>query len=225
MARHPVILPFCILILLIGGLSMASQETMITLPSARESSASLEKAIRNRRSVREYTSAPLALEEVAQLLWAAQGITGKEGGRAAPSAGALYPMEVCVVVGKVEGLAAGLYRYVPDGHRLAKVQDGDFREALMGAALGQDAIGAAPATIVITAEVARCAKKYGERARRYVDMEAGHISQNIYLQAVPLGLGTVAMGAFDDARVGKLLGLRAGEEPLYLMPVGRVTGR
>jgi SagB-type dehydrogenase family enzyme len=207
------------IITLHGGLAMA-QET-ISLPEARDSTVTLEASIRARHSVREFTSEPLALGDVGQILWAAQGIVKADGRRSVPSAGALYPIEVYLVVGAVEGLDAGVYRYVPQGHKLARVSSGDVRTQLTAAAIGQEAIAHAPATLVIGAELARSSGKYGERARRYVDMEAGHVSQNVYLQVVPLGLGTVAMGAFRDERVREICGMRRGEEPLYIMPFGK----
>jgi SagB-type dehydrogenase family enzyme len=201
----------------------AAPHPEITLPPPRtESTTSLEEALLKRRSVRTYRGEPLTLTEIAQLLWAAQGITGAGGLRTAPSAGALYPLELLVVAGEVEDLPPGVYRYNPDGHTLARAIEGDLRKDLTGAALGQEAVEEAPAVLVITAFPDRTTGKYGERGIRYVHMEAGHCAENVFLQAVSLDLGTVTIGAFDDRRVGEVLGLDPGEEPLYLMPVGRV---
>ncbi len=189
-------------------------ETM-DLPAPRTTSdVSLEEALASRRSVREFTDELLTLEEISQLLWAAQGITADWGGRTAPSAGALYPLEVYVAT------PDGLYHYVPQGHRAEVVSRRDLREALAGAALGQAAVSDAPAVFVVAAVYARTAGKYGDRAERYVKLEAGHVGQNILLQAVALGLGAVPMGAFLDDQVRRVLNLPAEQEPLYLIPVG-----
>ena len=175
----------------------------------------LERALTGRRSVREFAARGLSTAQVGQLLWAAQGVTDREGRRTAPSAGALYPLELLVV------LPEGSFRYLPAEHALAGVRDGDLRPVLRSAALGQEAVADAPLVVVIAAVPARTAAKYGdERAMRYVLLEAGHAAQNLLLEAVVLGLGAVPVGAFDDARVAAILGLGPGEVPLYLVPVG-----
>jgi SagB-type dehydrogenase family enzyme len=204
-----------------------SSAAVVVLPQPRlEGSLSVEEALARRRSVREYTDAPLTLGQLSQLLWAAQGITElRYGLRTAPSAGALYPLEVYVAVELVDDLRPGVYRYVSRGHRLEPVLDGSVREQLCRDALSQSAVADAPVTLAVTAVPGRTTGKYGERGRRYVAMEAGHAAQNVCLQAVPLGLGTVVMGAFDDVAVQRTLGLRAGEEPLYLIPVGRPSSQ
>ncbi len=193
----------------------------IELPEPQlDSPTSIESALRRRRSVREFLSRPVTLAQVSQLLWAAQGLTGNEGRRTAPSAGALYPLELLVVAGNPGELPAGIYRYRPGSHDLVLVHVGDRRRPLASAALGQEWVAQAPLTLAITAVFDRTARKYGQRARRYVDMEAGHAAQNIHLQAVALDLGTVVVGAFDDAEVSKVLGLAGNEQPLCLMPIG-----
>ena len=194
-------------------------EIKLSLPQ-KKSDIFLEKAISRRRSIREYKDEPLTLEEVSQLLWAAQGITAGWGGRTAPSAGALYPLEIYLVAGRVKNLEPGIYHYRPDGHFLVKVVSGDKRFALFNAGLWQSPIKNAPISLVICAEYSRTTRKYGERGRKYVHIEVGHVGQNIYLQAESLGLGTVAIGAFNDGAVKKILKLDA-EEPLYIMPVGK----
>ena len=181
----------------------------------------MEGALAERRSVREYTGEGLTRAELGQLLWAAQGITGVEGGRAAPSAGAFHPLEVYVAVGAVDDLPSGIYRYEPGRHGLALVADGDRRAELAGAALGQESVRDGAAVIALAAAYRRTTGKYGERGIRYVHMEAGHAAQNVCLQAVALGLGTVVVGAFDDRDVKRILNLGAKEEPLCLIPVGR----
>ncbi|MEM2123714.1 MAG: SagB/ThcOx family dehydrogenase [Methanolinea sp.] len=189
-------------------------------PPVKGGSLSLEEAIAKRRSQRSFSARPLALSDVSQLLWAAQGITGERGFRSVPSAGALYPLEVLLVAGSVEGLRPGVYRYVPATHSLRVEREVDIRQDLQSAAVNQPAVGQAPATIAIAAVPSRTTAKYEERGTRYVHMEAGHAGQNVYLQAEALGLGTVAIGAFSDERVAALLDLGEGEVPLYLMPVG-----
>ncbi len=180
---------------------------------------SVESALLARRSIRDYRDAPLVLKEAAQLLWAAQGRNRPGGYRTCPSAGALYPLEVYLATGNVEGLEAGNYRYDSARHLLVRCLAGDPRRSLAGAALGQLMIAHAPATLVICAVFERITGKYGSRGLRYAFMEAGHAAQNVCLQAVSLNLGTVVVGAFQDDKVKEVLGLQ--EEPLVLLPVGR----
>ena len=202
---------------------MSTVETPVELPRPTLSSEqSLESALKERRSVREYSHRPLTRSELAQLLWAAQGITGPDGLRTAPSAGALYPLEVSVVVGRVDGLPSGIYRYKAERHELVLVEEGDRRGELRAAALGQEYVEAGAAVIALAAVHARTTEKYGKRGIRYVHMEVGHAAQSVWLQATALGLGTVVVGAFDDAPVKRILGLARDEEPLCLMPVGRL---
>ncbi|TVR62755.1 MAG: SagB/ThcOx family dehydrogenase [Spirochaetaceae bacterium] len=195
----------------------------VTLPAPDTAgSVTVERAISERRSVRQYAPGALTVAELGQLLYAAQGVTEtRTGYRASPSAGATFPLELYAAVGDVDGLSAGLYRYVPASHELVSVSADDVRAALHDAALRQPMVRDAPVVLVMTGVTARTAGRYGERAERYVAMEAGHASQNVYLQATALGLGTVAVGAFDDRSIGQVLGVSADEQPLYLMPVGR----
>ncbi len=183
---------------------------------------SVEAALAERRSRREYKDQPLTLEQLSQLLWAAQGETSQWGGRTAPSAGATYPLELYAVVGDVEGLQPGVYRHIPSEHRMVKTVDGDVREDLAAAALGQEFVAEAPVVFVIAAVYERTTQRYGDRGIMYVHMEAGHAGQNIYLQAESLGLGTVAVGAFNLEQVSGLLQLPDGQEPVYLFPAGVV---
>lgn len=193
---------------------------MLPTPVYR-SETSLEQALLHRRSVRAYQDAPLRLSEIAQLLWAAQGITRPEGYRTAPSAGALYPLEVYLVAGEVEGCTPGLYHYQPQQHRLAVIALGEWRAVLSSAALDQESVRDAPAAIVLTAVAARTTARYAERSLQYIHMEAGSAAQNIYLQAAALGLGTVIIGAFDDDAVRQVLNLPETETPLAVLPCGR----
>lgn len=193
----------------------------IELPAPRrDSSFSLEQALYQRRSIRSYSDAPLSLDDLAQLLWAAQGITDPAGYRTAASAGALYPLEVLVAAGNVTDLAAGVYRYDPHRHVLVLIEEGDRRAALRQAALDQEAVAGGAAVIALAAVYERTTGRYGDRGRQYVHMEIGIAYQNVHLQAVALGLGTVFIGAFDDDRVHAVLGLTAEERPLCLMPLG-----
>ncbi|HDD46011.1 MAG TPA: SagB/ThcOx family dehydrogenase [Candidatus Aenigmarchaeota archaeon] len=192
---------------------------VINLPEPlKKGNMSLEEAIAKRRSIRDYTTQPITLKELAQILWAAQGITSSDGKRAAPSAGALYPMDIYVVAGNVDGLEQGVYLYLPDKHALQLKIKGDERDKLCYAALSQAWVKEAPASIVIVANYEKLTWKYGKRGIRYAHIEAGHISQNIYLQVTSLGLGTVNVGAFDDTTVKEIL--KATGTPLVIMPVG-----
>jgi SagB-type dehydrogenase family enzyme len=234
----------CAAIALLGALvlplpspAMAQQSGLIPFPEPdRAGDTSVEQTLAERRSIRDFRSDPLRPSQLGQLLWAAQGITepmsapegwpwGEWGGglRAAPSAGALYPLEVYVVVDAVEGLEPGVYHYVPEHHALERIGSADGR-ALASAALGQRPIAQAPAVLVLAAVYQRTAAKYGDRARRYVHMEAGAAAENVYLQAEALGLGTVFIGAFRDEAVRSTLGLPDHHAPLAILPVGQPDG-
>lgn len=188
-----------------------------------EGKVSLEEAIARRRSVRRYRAEPLTLSQLSQVLWSAQGITGGGELRAAPSAGATYPLELFAFVGKqaIDGLEAGIYHYEVDSHSLVCSQRGDLRRELARAALDQGFIVSAPVDIVICAIYTRTSYTYGRRGERYVHMEVGHVGENIHLQAVALGLATVEVGAFDDEEVRKVLDVEERIKPLYIMPLGR----
>ncbi|MBA4379525.1 MAG: nitroreductase [Anaerolinea sp.] len=202
--------------------AIENEGSLIILPTpVHDSETSVEKALLERRSLREYGREPLTLAEISQLLWAAQGITHPAGLRTAPSAGALYPLEIYLLAGNVTDLRAAIYRYKPESHALSLIAEGDQRPALRQAALGQSAVQDAAAVIVIAAIYERTTVKYGERGVSYVHMEVGSVAQNVYLQAVSLNLGTVFIGAFHDDEVKKVLHLAADEQPLGLMPVGR----
>lgn len=187
----------------------------IPLPTpGQRGEVSLEEALTRRRSIREFTEEGLTPAEISQLLWAAQGVTDPRGFRTAPSAGALYPLELYVATGE------GVYHYSPQSHRLATLSPEDRRLRLWEAGLKQDALREAPVIIVIAAVYARTEAKYGPRAERYVHLEAGHAAQNILLQATTLDLGAVPIGAFYDQKVQEVLALPSDHEPLYLIPVG-----
>ena len=197
-------------------------ESIIELPEPRyDSDVSLEQSLLQRRSIRSYTSESLTLPEVAQLLWAAQGVTDARGLRTAPSAGALYPLELYVVAGDVQDLSPGVYRYDPDEHQLLRTMEGDKRVELADAALGQRFVREGAIVIVFTAVYERTTGKYGDRGIQYVHLEAGHAAQNLCLQATAMDLGAVTVGAFYDEEIAELLTLPGDEQPLYVIPVGR----
>ncbi|MGZ5766818.1 MAG: SagB/ThcOx family dehydrogenase [Caldimonas sp.] len=209
------------------GVAAAAESTtsaatiVVALPAPNLGQAgSVEDALRRRRSSRSYAARPIALATIAQLLWAAQGTTDSQGRRTAPSAGALYPLELHLVAARVEGLAPGVYRYLPATHSLRLATDGPAAPALMHAAMDQPAVGMAGAVVVIAVVEERSAHKYGVRAGRYATFEAGAAAQNLALQATAIGLGSVVVGAFDDLAVARTLGLAPNERPVALMPIG-----
>jgi len=188
---------------------------LIPLPQPRaKGSLSLEEAMAQRLSVRDFRQRALTAEEIGQILWAAGGQTRSWGGRTVPSAGALYPLEIDIVT------PDGVFRYLPDRHRLEPRMSGNVIPKLAPAAYGQSCVAKAPAVVVLSAVYERTKRRYGSRGERYVHMEAGHAAQNIHLEAVALGLGSVAVGAFHDDEVHRVIGLAKDEKPLYLIPVG-----
>lgn len=188
---------------------------------------SVEEAIAKRRSVREYASDPISLTELSQLLWAAQGVTDARSRlRASPSAGALYPLELYVVVRErgVADLAAGIYHYSPEDERMTVVKEGDRSGELKAAALDQEMVGLAAVNIVTTAVVQRTRPKYGERGLQYLLQESGHVAENVCLQAVSLGLGAAIIGAFNEEKIRSVIGVGPEEKPVYIQPVGVPLG-
>ncbi len=186
---------------------------------------SVETAIENRRSVRSYSNESLNLTDVSQLLWAAQGITNNTSNlRSVPSAGQVYPLEVYVVTGQngVTGLSEGVYLYVPSNNTLEKTVNGDKRSMLSTIADGQKSVGQSPVDLVITGNYPRMIDKYHDKelCTRFVDLEAGHAGENIYLQAESLGLVTVAIGSFNESQMKQLLEIPQNETPLYIFPIG-----
>jgi SagB-type dehydrogenase family enzyme len=196
---------------------MRANREEIILPSPKtKGEMSLEEAIWRRRSVRRFSSAPLPLEAISQILWAGQGISDKYTGfRTAPSAGAIFPCHLYAL------LPEGVYKYIPEEHKLRLHLRDDLRLPLAEASLYQDFVAEAPLVVVITAELSKTMARYGTRATRYVCIEIGHIGQNIQLQAVALGYDSVCVGAFQDERVKRLLSLPISEEPLYIVPIGK----
>jgi SagB-type dehydrogenase family enzyme len=230
-----VILPFA------APSSGAAQEgaqasERIALPAVcNDGDVSVERAMTERRSIRSFADAVLSLPDLSQLLWSAQGVTLPReeapegftwqwmgGLRTAPSAGALYPLELYALVGSSDELAPGLYHYIPTEHAIEMTADGDLREALWDAALRQSAITEAPVTLVFAAVVERLAVKYGERSERYAHIEVGAAAENVFLQCESLDLGTVLIGAFRDDPVREALGLPEDQHVYAIMPVGHV---
>ena len=209
------------------------EQTIIKLPNPQlKGKVSLEETILKRRSVRRYRREPLNLSQLSQILWSAQGVTGTGEFRAAPSAGATYPLEIFVFVGKQgviasktkqapKELQAGIYHYEADSHSLSLHKPADLRPDLARATLDQEFIIDAPVDIVICALYHRTSYRYGRRGERYVHIEVGHVGENIHLQAVALGLATVEVGAFHDEEVRKVLGVEEQMKPLYIMPLGK----
>ena len=200
------------------------QKSPIKLPKPRLKGLTVEDAIANRRSIRSFRDKEMSLETLSQLLFAAYGVTTHKWGidlHAAPSAGALYPFEIYIYVRKVKGLRRGIYRYVPHDHELIPIFYGDFDREVIRACLGQDYAAGGNVTFILVAVFSRTTRKYGERGYRYIYMEAGHISQNIYLEATSLGLGTVAIGAFYDDLMNQIVGVDGSTASvIYVQPVG-----
>lgn len=200
---------------------MTSGKKIVILPKPRlNGKVSLEETLNKRRSIRNYSGKFISLNVLSQLLWAGWGITAMDGKRTSPSAGGLFPVELYVLVGCVTDVEAGVYKYHQENNTLTLTISGDKRDELANAALGQECLLNCAAAIIIAADISKTARKYGDRAERYVFMEAGHISQNIHLQATAMDLGTVAVGAFFDDQVKSVLKLPANLQPLYIMPVG-----
>lgn len=207
-----------------GG-AAETMQVVIHLPEARLlSKTPLEKAIAERRSVRDYEDEALELADLTQLFWAAQGISDRKGLRTVPSAGVVYPLAIYAAVGNVNGLTAGIYKYLPRENSLLKIADGDRRKVLAAAAFGQEWMGKCSVIFGIAADYGKMEALYGKRGVRYVDMEAGHAGQNISLQAVSLDVAACLVGAFQDEEVKRMFGLSVGEQPLYLIPAGRKAG-
>jgi len=197
-----------------------------------DGTVSVEATLHNRRSTRSYLVQPLTLSEVSQLLWAAYGITKtfegapafvRGGFRTAPSAGARFPLELYLAAFDVTGLPAGIYWYNSEKHELVRIADGDSRKEVSEAAFNQSQFETAAAAIVYSAVYERTMVKYGQRGRdRYVCMDLGHSAENVYLQACALKIGTCAIGAFTDLWLKKAVGMTRAEEPLYIMPLGKI---
>jgi SagB-type dehydrogenase family enzyme len=182
----------------------------------------VEAALKTRRTIRRFAARTLTLAQASQLLWAADGVSDARGLRTAPSAGATFPLEIYLLAGErgVDGLAPGLYRYLPREHSLELTHKGDLRQAAARACLSQAWMAEAPVMLVFAAEFARCTARYGQRGVTYTHMEAGHAGQNLFLQAEALGLAAGIVGAFEDKNLSGVLNLPSHHAPLLVMPVG-----
>ena len=201
--------------------------TYILPPPNTDGDLSIESALENRRSQRNFRDKPLSVDQLSQILWAAYGITSprpdnpslRGGLRTAPSAGALYPLEVYAIVGNVDGIEPGAYKYLSEEHKIIMVASGDVRDSLADAVFRQSMVTEAPAAIFYSAVFSRTTERYGEQGRHFVYIELGHSAQNVYLQAEALQLGTCAIGTVTEA-AREILNLPEEEDPLYLMPIG-----
>jgi SagB-type dehydrogenase family enzyme len=206
------------------GWGNVGEKGLIRLPNpASDGKVSVEEAIKERRTIRDFGPKPLTVVQLSQLFWSAQGITDERSGlRAAPSGGALYPLDVYAVVGEggVEGLQPGVYHYHPASHSVQLVRKGDRRKEVASASLWQMWMARAPVIFIITSEYERITRKYGKRGIRYAQIEVGHVGQNIFLQSGALGLGAGIAGAFHDDSVAKAIGAPTAHKPLLIMPVG-----
>ncbi|HUT02999.1 MAG TPA: SagB/ThcOx family dehydrogenase [bacterium] len=206
----------------VGQVALSGLEVKLPAPKVK-GSVSVEDAIKGRRTVRSFSSAPMTLDALSQILWSAQGITDVKGfKRAAPSAGATFPIEVYFACGEksVKGLRAGLWRYVPAGHSITRVAPQDARASLARHSLGQMWAAEAPVTVAIVCDYSRTTGRYGKRGVRYVHFEAGSVAENIFLESQALGLSVGIIGAFDDKAISADLKLPKNLELLLLMPVG-----
>jgi SagB-type dehydrogenase family enzyme len=220
-----------------GGFSLRSRPGLykeypkaprIALPEAEtKQRVTLEKVLKERRSVRDFQPEPMTGGELSYLLWASTGIQRTQSGyafRTAPSAGALYPIDTYLVVNNVEGIEQGLYHYAIKYHQLEQLARGDFSRQIAMAALGQAMCAAAAAVFVWSGVFDRCKFKYAQRAYRYVYLDVGHIAENLALAAVSLGLGSCQIGAFYDEPVNEIFEFDGiSESAIYLSAVGRPT--
>ena len=203
-------------------LEIKNNNLLINLPKpSLKGEISFEEAVLKRRSVRSYSDEPLKIEEVSQLLWASQGITDFDYNfRTTPSAGALYPLSIYIVVENVENLDSGIYKYLPESHSVEKIKEGNFRNDIYENSLKQSSIKESSLIIIICADYQITRNKYKEHAEKYVHMESGHVGQNIYLQSVSLNLGVVAVGAFDNQEIKNIINSK--EVPIYIFPIGKI---
>ncbi len=183
---------------------------------------SLDRALRQRKSIRDFQAKPISHGQLSYLLWASTGIQRIEEGyafRTAPSAGALYPIETYVVVNNVRKLQAGIYHYSVRNHELEQIKQGEFQQTIATAALGQEMCASATAVFIWSAVFERCKWKYGQRAYRYIYLDTGHIAENLSLAAVSLNLGSCEIGALYDDHVNAIVGIDGTEESVLCMAV------
>ncbi len=197
-----------------------------SLPSIEVSQGpGIWEVLRKRRSIRDYHKDPLSLQELAILVWAAQGITVQAPApwfRTAPSAGALHPIDTYLVVNRVKDLPPGVYRLNIEEFALEVKKTGDFSGRIAAAALDQDIARNAAVVFVWVAVIQRSRRKYRQRAYRYIYLDSGHLAQNLYLAATAMNLGCCAIAAFFDEEVNQLVGADGTEETaVYLATIGK----
>lgn len=201
------------------------ESSLIELPpvvAPRE--AQLDEVLRERGSVRDFSSGLVSAGQLSYLLWASAGIRTRESGhefRTAPSAGALYPIETYIVTNNVADIESGLYHYSVRKHSLELLKQGALGANIAAAAMDQEMCADAAVVFAWTAIFARSSWKYKQRAYRYVYLDAGHIAQNLALASVALGLGSCQVGALYDEEVDAILGVDGKEESIiYMSAVG-----
>jgi SagB-type dehydrogenase family enzyme len=214
------------LVILISSLGSETMAAEIALPSpSYKGTVSVEEALKARRTHRSFQSRPLTLKQFSQILWGAYGVSAQKYGsflKTAPSAGALYPLDIYGVVGEggVETLTPGIYHFRPENHAVELVKEGDLRAQVARHALQQMWMAKAPLMLIITGEYNRSSIKYGPRGVTYTHIEAGHVGQNIFLQTEAIGLKAGIVGAFDNRGVVTTMGVPPSHDPLLIMPVG-----
>jgi SagB-type dehydrogenase family enzyme len=193
-------------------------------PPQEQGGMPLWEVIKCRRSTRNFKGQILEKDILSQLLWASQGITNKSFGselRAVPSAGALYPVETYLVINSVQGIEPGIYHYGVKTHGLRCLKEGNFNSNVSRAALDQNFVIPANVIFIWTAIFARSKWKYGERAYRYVYLDAGHIAQNLANAAVSYGLGSCQIAALYDDEINSIIDVDGEKESVvYLTAVG-----
>jgi len=211
----------CFATLCLGRSRSRSPQMIIQLTDPNlEGDMSLEEALAKRRSVRQFSSEPIKRSQISQLAWAGQGITEPQRGlRTAPSAGATYPIELLFATPE------GLFVYRPTDHSLMQIGNQDIRNGLAAAASMAESVAGAGCDIIVAGSIRKLTDQYKDNARKFMYMEAGHIAQNIQLQAVCLGLGSVTVGGFDTKEVRKVSNLTRTLEPLYIICVGYPAGQ
>ena len=228
-AMIAIVIGLAVFLTAIMALSDSSNQMtadVITLQAPHtDGGMSVEKALLERRSVRSFTNESLTLDEVSQLCWAAQGVTDDKGHRTSPSAMATYPLEVYLLAGNVTGLPSGVYHYFPQGHNLTTISLGNKIPELFNSSMGgkEDWRKGSPAVFIVTGVFERINKIPGQDLSRFVYVEAGTASENLLLEVVSLGLGATYTAGFDENKTKEYLGLKSGETPIGILPVGHKT--
>jgi SagB-type dehydrogenase family enzyme len=198
---------------------------IIKLPEPKDKKVVyLDELLNKRYSIRTFKQKPISIDDLSYILWCSYGFK-KDGGRVVPSAGALYPLDIYIIAGSIEGernmgIIPGIYHYLPDKHQIELIKKGDIRKDVANASLSQMWMASAPCMIAITCEYKRITSKYRDRGIRYAHMEAGNVSQNIFLATFNTGLGCGIVGAFNDDLVKTVMGINRMREPLLIMPIG-----